>query len=176
MLALRVKGAVDTSVAALRREMPVMTRDLVLARVWTFEERRDAQLVQERVVAILATVFGGLALLLGCVGLYGTLAYAVVRRTQEFGVRAALGAKAATLVRLVISESLRPVVGGIAVGLPLAFAAGRLSQSLLFGITASDLATYAVATMALLLAATLASLIPARRAATVEPVVALRSE
>jgi predicted permease len=176
MLALRVKGDLETSIAALRRDMPTMTRDLVLARVWTFEERRDAQLVQERVVAILATVFGGLALLLGCVGLYGTMAYAVVRRTAEFGVRTALGARASTLVRMVCGESLRPVIAGIIVGLPLAFAAGRLSQSLLFGITSTDVTTYAVAVAMLLLAATSASLLPARRAATVDPIVALRSE
>jgi ABC-type antimicrobial peptide transport system permease subunit len=104
------------------------------------------------------------------------MAYAVVRRTAEFGVRTALGARASTLVRMVCGESLRPVIAGIIVGLPLAFAAGRLSQSLLFGITSTDVTTYAVAVAMLLLAATSASLLPARRAATVDPIVALRSE
>jgi len=176
MVALRVRQNLETSIAALRREMPDMARDLVLARVWTFDERRDAQLVKERVTAILATVFGGLALLLGCVGLYGTLAYAVVRRTAEFGVRTALGARAATLVRMVCGESLRPVIAGIVGGLPLAVAAARISEHLLFGITITDVTTYVIAVTMLLLAATMASLLPARRAATVDPIVALRSE
>jgi predicted permease len=176
MLALRVTGDIDTSVAALRREMPAMTRDLVLARVWTFEERRDAQLVEERVVAILSAVFGGLALVLGGVGLYGTLAYSVSRRTAEFGIRTALGAERWPLVRLVFGESLRPVIAGIVLGLPLALAAGKLSENLLFGVKAGDVMTYVLAMTMLLLAATLASVLPATRAASVDPIVALRTE
>ena len=153
-----------------------MARDVVIADVRTLEARVDASLVRERVVAILSSVFGGLALLLGCIGLYGTLAYAVVRRTAEFGVRMALGANARTLVRMVIGESLRPVVLGIVVGLPLALAAGRLSESLLFGIRGTDPASYAIATTALVIAAVCAGFVPARRAASVSPIVALRNE
>ena len=112
----------------------------------------------------------------GALASTGTLAYAVVRRTAEFGVRMALGADARMLVRTVIGESLRPVVVGIVVGLPLALAAGRLSENLLFGISGTDPTSYAIATAALLIAASCAAFVPARRAASVTPIVALRNE
>ena len=167
VLALRTAADGEGSLAALGRDVRAMARDVVIADLRTLEARVDASLVRERVVAILSSVFGALALLLGCIGLYGTLAYAVVRRTAEFGVRMALGANARTLVRMVIGESLRPVVVGIVVGLPLALAAGRLSENLLFGISGTDPASYAMATTALVIAAVCAGFVPARRAASV---------
>jgi predicted permease len=176
VLALRTAADGEGSLAALGRDVRTMSRDVVIADVRTLAARVDASLVRERVVAILSSVFGALALLLGCIGLYGTLAYAVVRRTAEFGVRMALGATARTLVRMVIGESLRPVVVGIVVGLPLALAAGRLSENLLFGISGTDPASYAIATTALLIAAVCAAFLPARRAASITPIVALRNE
>jgi predicted permease len=176
ILALRTATDGEGSLAALRRDVRAMARDVVITDLRTLEARVDASLVRERVVAILSSIFGALALLLGCIGLYGTLAYAVVRRTAEFGLRMALGATGATLVRTVIGESLRPVAIGIVAGLPLALAAGRGSEKLLFGIAGTDPATYAMATTTLLASAICAAFLPARRAASTNPIVALRSE
>ena len=115
-------------------------------------------------------------MLLGCVGLYGTLAYAVARRTSEIGVRIAMGADAFQVVRMIVGESVRPVVVGLALGVPLAFAAGRLSQSLLFDVSASDPATYLAAVTMMIASSVCSAMLPARRAARIDPMVALRSE
>jgi len=175
-VAVRLAGNRNQTVAALRREVQARTPDLAIARLQTLDQRVDAVLVREQVVATLSTWFAGLALLLGCVGLYGTLAYAVVRRTVEFGIRTALGADAKRLISAVIGDSLRPVIVGLALGVPLALAAGTLSESLLFGVTGGDPRTYAFAITALIAAAVCAAWLPARRAAVVDPVVALRAE
>jgi len=175
-IAVRVAGNVNQTAAALRREVRSRAPDLVIARLQTLEERVDAGLVREQVVATISTWFATLALLLGCVGLYGTLAYAVIRRTVEFGIRMALGADATRLIGSVIAESLRPVIVGLFLGVPLAFAAGTWSESQLFGVTGHDPRTYIFAIAALIVAAVCAAWLPARRAAVVDPVVALRSE
>jgi len=175
-IAVRVTGNVNQTAAALRREVRSRAPDLVIARLQTLEERVDAGLVREQVVATISTWFATLALLLGCVGLYGTLAYAVIRRTVEFGIRMALGADATRLIGSVIAESLRPVIVGLFLGVPLAFAAGTWSESQLFGVTGHDPRTYIFAIAALIVAAVCAAWLPARRAAVVDPVVALRSE
>jgi ABC-type antimicrobial peptide transport system permease subunit len=175
-IAVRVAGNVNQTAAALRREVRSRAPDLVIARLQTLEERVDAGLVREQVVATISTWFATLALLLGCVGLYGTLAYAVIRRTVEFGIRRALGADATRLIGSVIAESLRPVIVGLFLGVPLAFAAGTWSESQLFGVTGHDPRTYIFAIAALIVAAVCAAWLPARRAAVVDPVVALRSE
>ena len=176
VVAIRAGINVNQTVAALRREVQAQSPDLVIARLQTLDERVGAVLVREQVVATLSTWFAAVALLLGCVGLYGTLAYAVVRRTVEFGIRTALGADATRLINGVIGESLRPVVVGLVLGLPLAFAAATLSESQLFGVSGRDPRVYAFAITALIVAAVCAAWIPARRAAVVDPVVALRAE
>ena len=175
-VAVRINGDVNRTAAALRREVRAQSTDLVIASLQTLDERMDATLVRERIVATLSMWFAGLALLLGCVGLYGTLAYAVVSRTVEFGIRTALGADAKRLISAVIGDSLRPVIVGLALGVPLAFTAGTLSESLLFGVTGSDPRTYAFGITAVIAAAVCAAWLPARRAAVVDPVVALRAE
>jgi predicted permease len=176
VIAVRVASSVNETAAALRREVQSQSPDLVIARLQTLDQRVEAGLIREQVVATLSTWFAALALLLGCVGLYGTLSYAVVRRTVEFGIRMAMGADAGRLIKAVIGESLRPVIIGLFLGIPLAFAAGTLSESLLFGITGHDPGTYVFAIMALILAAVCAAWLPARRAAVVDPVVALKAE
>jgi len=172
----RTSGDDQRTSAALRREVRAQSQGLVIALVQTLEERMDATLVRERAVATLSTWFAALALLLGCVGLYGTLAYAVVTRTVEFGIRTALGADTKRLIRVVVGESLRPVIAGVLLGLPLALAGGTLSESLLFSVTGFDPASYLFAILALVLAAVSAAWLPARRAAVVDPVVALRAD
>ena len=175
-IVIRAAAGANETAAALRREVRSLAPDLLIANLTSLEEKRDSSLARERVVATISMWFGGLALLLGCVGLYGTMSYAVTRRTSELGVRVALGADPTRLVGMVLGESLRPVLIGIAVGLPLAFAAGRVSERLLFGVRGTDPLSYAMAILALLLAAVAAALLPARRAALVDPIVSLRAE
>ena len=140
----------------------------------------NAALVQQRLIAMLSTVFGGLALLLACVGLYGLLAFSLVQRTGEIGIRMALGARRADVVWLVVKEALMLVLVGIAVGVPAALLVARLASSqisgLLFGMKATDPTTLAVACVILAAVAVLAAYLPARRASRVDPMVALRAE
>ena len=127
-------------------------------------------------MATLSSFFGFFALLLASLGLYGLMAYAVTRRTREIGIRMALGAQTGNVLRLVLGETLLLVFVGIALGLPGALAATRLTESLLFGLTATDPLTMGLATLVMIAVASLAGWIPARRAARVDPMVALRSE
>jgi ABC-type antimicrobial peptide transport system permease subunit len=174
--AWRVERNVDETAAALRREVQAIAPDLLISNVSTLDERKDALLARERMIASLSLCFGTLAIFLGGVGLYGTLSYAVMRRTGELGVRLALGADALRLVRMVVRESLGPAIAGLVLGLPLAFAAGRVSERLLFDVRGSDPVTYVLAVAILVLSAACAAFVPARRAALVDPVVALRTE
>jgi ABC-type antimicrobial peptide transport system permease subunit len=148
--------------------------------VRTLREEVEAVLVQERLIATLSGLFSALALLLASVGLYGLLSYAVVQRTAELGIRSALGAKRADIVRSVMYDAVSLVFAGIVIGLPAALVAGQLASSkvsgLLFGLKATDPLTIAAATAVLLFVAIGASYLPARRASRVDPMVALRSE
>jgi ABC-type antimicrobial peptide transport system permease subunit len=175
-LAVRAAGSMDQTVAALRRETRAFSPEAAVARLTTLDELMNETLARERIMAVLSMAFSAIALLLGCIGVYGTLAYTVSGRTRELGVRIALGAIASRLMMRVLGESLRPVAIGLAIGLPIAFAAGRLSESLLFGVTGRDPATYFTSTFILVLSAMAAAWLPARRAASVDPILALRSE
>ena len=126
--------------------------------------------------ALLMTIFAALALALTAVGIYGVLSFHVSRRTQEIGIRMALGAKRSNVILMVVGEGAALSGVGIAIGLVLALALSRLLSSLLSGIQATDPAIYALVAVALLGVALLASYLPARRAAKVDPLVALRYE
>ena len=130
----------------------------------------------ERLIATLTAVFGGVALLLACLGLYGVTAYAVTRRTREIGIRMAIGATRPRVLQTILSGALVQLALGIALGLPLAFLAGRLLQSQLYGVGGHDVRVMAAALALLATAALAAAWIPARRAATVDPVRALRQD
>jgi predicted permease len=145
-------------------------------RVRTLTGQLESHLVRERLMTTLASTFSALALSLAVVGLYGVLAFSVARRTAEIGVRIALGARQSQVLRQILSEARRMVAIGIAIGLPLAWMASRLVSSMLFGVTAHDPATAVAAAAVLGCAAFLAAFLPARRAACVDPVVALRAE
>lgn len=129
-----------------------------------------------RMGAGLLAAFGLLGLALACVGLYGVVAYAVARRRREVGIRRAIGAGGADVLRLVVGEGMALVGVGLALGIALALAATRLLQSLLYGVSATDPLTFATVPLLLAAVALAANLLPARRATRVAPVEALRSE
>jgi predicted permease len=173
----RDDGAV---VSRIREEVQRIDPTMPLLPLETLAAELDAALSRERLVAMLSTLFSLLALLLAAVGLYGLMAFSVVRRTNEMGIRMALGAARARVMRLVMGEALLLVVLGLAIGVPAAFVAGRLAGSrisgLLFELRATDPTTMALAVVVLVVAGVGAAYLPAARAARVDPMVALRSE
>jgi len=175
-LVVRTAGDPMTIVAAVRRETQAMDPQAPRFEVETLATQIAASLGKERLLAALSSGFGLLALLLSCFGLYGVLSYAVARRTREIGIRIALGADRRDVIRLVLRDALRLVLLGVALGIPAALAASRLVYSQLFGISAADPGAIGLATLILLAVAAAASYLPARRAARVDPLVALRVE
>jgi ABC-type antimicrobial peptide transport system permease subunit len=133
-------------------------------------------LLQERLVSLLATVFGALALVLACIGLYGVLSYSVVRRTREIGIRVAVGARPAGVAWLVLRETVVVVACGVAVGVPVALWVARFVERQLFDVTSRDPLAIAGAMLSLIMVAAIAGLIPARRASRIDPIHALRCE
>ena len=131
---------------------------------------------QERIIATLSSFFGLLALLLASVGLYGVMAYAVARRTREIGVRLALGAQTGDVLKLVIRQGMALVAVGLIIGLAVAMTLTRFIAGQLYGVGATDPATFAAISLLLTAVASLACYLPARRATKVDPMVALRIE
>lgn len=172
--AIRTAGNVQALAAALPGIVHDADSRLTVADPATFAEIEDRTLVVERQVADVSSAFGGLALSIACVGIYGILAYGVARRTREIGVRMALGASRQAMYWMVLRESLALVTAGFAIGAPVALAGGRLVRSMLFGVAAFDAETLAAAFAILLATALIAAYIPARRAAAVDPMNALR--
>jgi hypothetical protein len=141
-----------------------------------FRARIQDGLVRERLMAVLSGLFGGVAVILAAVGLYGMVSYLVARRRNEIGIRAALGARKGQLVRMVMRQSAHMLLPGLSIGVALYLAAARAASALLFGIKPYDLTTLAAATVLLAGIAAAASFLPARRAASVDPMIALRQE
>ena len=162
--------------AVIRREVSRLDANMPVAEMRTLVSQIDRLITTERLVSGLATAFGVLATLLAAVGLYGVMAFIVARRTREIGIRMALGALRGRVLWLVMREVAVVTGAGIALGLPLALAAGRLVQSQLFGVESGDLLTLAGAAVVISLAAALAGFLPARRATTIDPINALRYE
>jgi predicted permease len=175
-LVVRYSGAPEAVAQQARQAIREVNRNLPIDGVVSLSEHISRSLSQQRLVARLAAFFGMLALLLACVGLYGVLSYAVARRTNEIGIRMALGAQRRDVVWLVLREALALVVAGVAVGLLASLAATRTASTLLFGLNPNDPTTIAAATLLLLVVAALAGYLPARRAARVDPMAALREE
>ncbi|MGH9838189.1 MAG: ADOP family duplicated permease [Blastocatellia bacterium] len=175
-VAVRTTGDSTALMASVNQALRELDPNLPILRVTTIEGQLNRVLAQERLIAALSGFFGVLAVLLACLGLYGVISYTVARRTNEIGLRLALGATPAGVLWLVLKESLWLVLGGIVLGVPLALAATRLISTRLFGVSPTDPFTLAVAVFFLVAIATLAALLPACRAASVDPMVALRHE
>ena len=171
---LRVSGQPQGLEVRIRRTLGAIDPNLTTLNVSPVSEQLDQLLAHERLLGTLAQVFGGLALILASVGLYGITAYSVARRTSEIGVRTALGATRAQVVRLILGGALAQAGIGIAVGIPAALAAGRLLAGQLFGVKASDPVILSAAAIMLGACAAVAGVIPAARASSVDPVRALR--
>jgi len=174
--AVRATGEPGALVAALREAVRSVDSNLPLTRIKTQVEQADQTLRMERLFARLLTFFGLLALLLAGIGLYGVMAYSVAQRTQEIGIRLALGAQGWDVLRLVIGQGMVLALIGVAVGLGGAIGLTRLMKTLLYGVSATDPLTFVVIALVLTTVALLACWIPARRAAKVDPMIALRCE
>jgi len=175
---MEVRTAIEPAagVSAIRDAMHDVDANLPLVQIITQKAQTEGTLQNERSLSTLSTLFGVLALLLACLGLYGIAAYSVATRTREIGIRMALGARPDDVHRMVIGQGMRLALTGIVVGLAGAFVASRVLASLLFGIGGADSLNYAGVSMLLILVALAACYIPARRAARVGPMIALRYE
>jgi putative ABC transport system permease protein len=173
---LKTTTRADVLVPALRALMAGIDRAVSISDVRTLDEIVSASMASRRFTMSILAGFAMLALLLALGGIYGVLAYAVARRSTEIGVRVALGASARSVLRLIVTQGMRPVVTGIVVGLLAALGVSRLLVSLLYGITATDVTTYAAVIALIVLSGLVACLVPARRALGVDVVAALRAE
>jgi ABC-type antimicrobial peptide transport system permease subunit len=151
-------------------------RDLPLFDMRTMEQRLSGTLATSRFNTLLLSLLGAIGLLLAASGIYGVIAYFVSQRTQEIGVRIALGASTGNVVRMILGQALRPVAIGAAIGVVAALAASRVIASQLFGVSRTDPLTIAAVVATLIGVALVASAVPARRAAAVDPTRALQSE
>jgi predicted permease len=162
--------------APVRRALHAMDPDLAAADVRTMRQVVDRSVAQPRLTMLLLLAFGGAALLLAAVGVYGVISYAVAQRKRELGIRLALGARGADVVRLVVGQGLRLAAVGVAVGVAAALVASRVLGALLFGVRATDPGTFLAIPLLLLAVALLASAVPALRALRTDPTTALRAE
>lgn len=173
-LHVRTKGRPASVAASVRREVQSLEPNLAVTNVESMSDVLSGSLFAARMGAVLLAVFGLLALLLAAVGLYGVMSYSVARRTREIGIRMALGAGTGNVLRLVLREGLSLVSCGLVAGLIVAAAVTRLLASFLYGVSPLDAATFAAIPAVLLVVALIANYLPARRAAKVDPMVALR--
>jgi putative ABC transport system permease protein len=173
---VRVPGNAEPVSRALRTVVPSVHPSLTAGNVSSMTEVLAGSVAEPRFNMVLITAFAVLALLLSAIGIYGVIAYSVAQRTHEIGVRIALGAASGAVLRLVVAEGLAMAVAGVALGLAGAAMLSRVMAGLLFGVTPRDPLTFGAGAAVLLVVAVLASYVPARRAARVEPVTALRAE
>jgi predicted permease len=177
-LAVSLRTSEDPAVVAalIRGEVSAISKDAMVLYIRTMAQQIDAALVPERLLMTLSTSFAAVALLLSCVGLYGVMAYNVSRRTRELGVRLALGALPRTILYGVLRDGLVVSVAGVIVGVPLALAGTRLLSPFLFRLTPNDTPTLAGTVAVLLTVALLAAVLPARKAARLDPIGVLRDQ
>jgi predicted permease len=178
LMSIAVRTSLDPLmlVESLRREIRGATGDQVLYQVSTMEQFASASIARQRFLLLVFGMFAGLALLLACIGVYGVLAYLTSQRVPEIGVRMALGASAGGVMWMVLRESLLMISVGIAVGIAGALGAARVLERLVEGMQCTEPSTFAITIPVLVVAALIASFVPARRASKVDPVKALRQE
>lgn len=177
-LVARTSAEPETIINAVRSETRALDPDLALYEVMTMERliADTPSIFMRRYPALLLTCFAALALSLAAIGIYGVISYSVNQRTREIGLRMALGAQTGDVLKLVLKQGMALILTGVALGLVAALALTRLMRSLLFGIGATDPQTFIGIALLLVLVALIACWIPARRAARVDPMIALRCE
>jgi putative ABC transport system permease protein len=173
-LQVRTTGNPESVLATVRSALQSLDANLAITNVFTIEQILSQALWAARMGAILLALFGGLALVLSAVGVYGVLSYSVNQQTREIGLRMALGAQRGDVVRLILGQGLRLTLLGLGLGILVALGLMRVLVSLLFDVRAYDPSTYTAVTVLLAAVALLACYIPARRAMRVDPMVALR--
>jgi predicted permease len=176
MVVVRTAGDPSTMIEPVRAAMRQVDAEVPITGVTTQTDQVGARMAQERLFALAYSLFGGLALLLACIGLFGLMSYSVSRRTNEIGIRMALGAQRSGVVGMVLRESMVMVVIGVAIGVAASVAAGRLVATVLFGLSPTDAWTVAGAVAVMVTVSLAAGYLPARRAARVDPMTALRYE
>jgi ABC-type antimicrobial peptide transport system permease subunit len=175
-IVVRTTGNPMTLASAVRNQLLAVDRDLPVAEMQTMEQRLANSVSSRRFNLVLLGLFSLLALTLAAVGVYGVVAYVAAQRTREIGVRMALGARRRDVLELILRQEMKFAGVGVLVGLAGAFAATRLLGSLLFGVSPNDPVTFVAAPLLLVTVALLACLVPALRAARIDPWAALRSE
>jgi putative ABC transport system permease protein len=175
-LVIRPSGDAAAVVTAVRQTVHAMDPELPVSNVRPMREWIATSAAQPRLNAVLLAVFAGIALLVAAIGTYGVLAYSVSQRTRELGVRMALGADRSGVLRLIVREGMTVGIAGIVAGVVAAAVFGRAISTLVFGVSAWDPVTYGVVTAALALVTLAACVVPAMRAARVDPIIALRLE
>ncbi len=173
-LVLRAQGEPTSMVPSIQKELRSMDQEQALFQVRLLEEVISNSLSQRRFNSLLLVIFGALAGLLAAVGIYGVIAYSVTQRTNEIGIRLALGAQQSDVLNMILGQGIKLTLIGIAIGMVAAFALTRILSSLLFGVSATDPVTFLSIPLLLTIVALLASYLPARRATKVDPCVALR--
>ena len=173
---VRYSGDFGAIASAVRHAIHEVDRNLPISNVTTLNEQVNRSITNQRLVAQLSTFFGLLAVFLSCIGIYGLMSYVVTRRTNEIGIRMALGAERSDVRWMVMREILLLVAVGIGIGVPIALAGNRLISNMLFGLRPADPVSLIAAVGALLIVAVIAGYLPARRASLVDPMVALRYE
>jgi putative ABC transport system permease protein len=173
---VRSDGDPKALVSSIRSALAQIDKSLPMANVVTMEEIMSTSVAQPRLEAVLLGLFGGLAMLLAAVGIYGVMSYSVSQRISEIGIRMALGANHGDILKMICTQGLRLTVVGLASGLALALAVTRLMSNVLFGVSPTDPLTFFTIVVLLALVALLACYVPARRATRVDPLVALRNQ
>src|SRR5271170_4832083 len=175
-LYLRTTTAPEQTFAQVRQAMKQIDAGLAVDRLRTMDDQIDTTLSNERMIELLAISFGLLATVLAGVGLYGVLAYSTAQRTREIGIRIALGSSRLRVSRLVLTDVLRLAGIGIVLAIPCSVLLGRLLRSQLFGVSSADPLTLAGVVLLIAVVAVIAAIVPARRASSVDPTTALRTE
>ena len=173
---LHVAGRPENLQTEVRNTLAEIDPNLTVNKMTNLEEQVDSRLNSQRLIAQLTSLYGVLALVLACVGLYGVASYTVARRTSEIGLRMAIGAGSWQVVGMVLRSAMFPIVLGLAIGIPVVIAAGHAIASQLYGVKSYDPLILCAAITVLTISATLAALLPARRASLIDPIRALRTE